>query len=189
MKGSKIDSGGDSAKTGLRLRLAIAALLAVGLILWVALRDDDGSDSPSSSNGAEIVSVDELREAAAEQATPIYWAGEQDEAELELSRQEQGRTYVRYLTGDAEVDDPQPDFLTVGTYEDEDAVAALLRLGNEPGGVLAKAPGGATVYFDRTQPRSVHLAFPGVDVQIEVYDPDFKRALQLVNSGQIVSAG
>jgi hypothetical protein len=55
--------------------------------------------------------------------------------------------------------------------------------------VLAKAPGGATVYFDSDQPSSVYVVYPGVDAQIEVYDPDFKRALQLVNSGQIVSAG
>jgi hypothetical protein len=96
---------------------------------------------------------------------------------------------VRYLTDGAEAGDPQANFLTVGTYDDPDAVAALRRQGGEPGGVLAKAPGGATVYFERTKPRSVYLAYPGVDVQIEVYDPDFERALQLVNSGQIVSAG
>lgn len=188
---AKTDGNGNASNTGLRLRLAIAALLAVGLVLWVALRDDDGggSNSTSSSSGAEIVSVDSLRDAAAEQETPIYWAGEQEGTELELSQSEQGRTYVRYLTDDAELDDPRPDFLTVGTYEDSDAVAELRRQGSEPGGVLAKAPGGATVYFSRTQPSSVYLAYPGVDVQIEVYDPDFKRALQLVNSGQIVSAG
>lgn len=172
-----------------RLRLGLAALLTVGLIAWLALRDDGGdSDSASSSNGAEIVSVDELREAAAEGTTPIYWAGEQEGAELELSRPGGGRTYVRYLTDGAEAGDPRPDFLTVGTYVKADPVGALRRLSREAGGVLAKAPGNATVYFDRTQPRSVYLAYPGVDAQIEVYDPDFERALQIVNSGQIVSA-
>ncbi len=179
--------GGGSSGNGLRLRLALAAVLAVGLILWIALRDDDGDDSPSSSSEAQIVSVETLREDAAEEP-PIYWAGEQAGTELELSRPDTDRTYVRYLTGGAEAGDPQPDFLTVGTYEDEDALAKLKRQGKEPGGVLAKAPGGATVYFNRNQPSSVYLVYPGVDAQIEVYDPDFKRALQLVNSGQIVLA-
>lgn len=186
----KSKAGGDGAKkdSSLRLRLAIAGLLAVGLILWVALRDDD-NDSTSSANGAEVVSVDSLREAAAGEETPIYWAGEQEGAELELSQPNEDRAYVRYLTDGAEAGDPQPDFLTVGTYANADAVAELQRQGNEPGGVLSEAPGGATVYFSRNQPQSVYLAYPGVDVEIEVYDPDFKRALQLVNSGQIVAAG
>lgn len=181
--------GGGSSKRGLRLRLAIAAVLAIGLVLWIALRDDDSDDSSSGSNGAEIVSVDSLREAAGEQGSPIYWAGEQEGAQLELSQPDSSRTYVRYLTAGAEAGDPNPDFLTVGTYEDPNALQNLRTRGNDPGGVLAKAPGGATVYFDRNRPNSVYVVYPGVDAQIEVYDPEFKRALQLVNSGQIVSAG
>jgi hypothetical protein len=183
------NSSGKSSGSSLRLRLAIAALLAIGLVLWIALRDDDSDDSQGGSNGAEIVSVDSLREAAGEQDSPIYWAGELEDTELELSQPDSSRTYVRYLTGGAEAGDPTPDFLTVGTYEDPKALQNLRKKGSGPGGVLAKAPGGATVYFDRAQPSSVYVVYPGVDAQIEVYDPDFKRALQLVNSGQIVSAG
>lgn len=188
MEKSKADGDDSRKKSGsLSLRLAIAAVLAIGLILWVTLRDDDSSSS--SSNGAEIVSVDSLRETAAEQDAPIYWAGEQEAAELELSQPDEDHTYVRYLTDGAEAGDPQPDFLTVSTYATADPVAALRRQGDEPGGVLSDAPGGATVYFNRSQPQSVYLAYPGVDVQIEVYDPDSKQALELVNSGQIVAAG
>ncbi len=182
------NAGSAKKDSNLRLRLVVAALLTVGLILWVVLRDD-GDDSTSSSSGAEIVSVDSLRDTAAEQETPVYWAGEQEGAELELSQPDEDRTYVRYLTGGAEAGDPKPDFLTVGTYTNVEAVAALRQRGNEPGGVLSEAPGGATVYFSRDQPQSVYLAYPGVDVEIEVFDPDAKRALQLVNSGQIVDAG
>lgn len=189
MEQTKADGDASKKKGGsLPLRLAIAAVLAIGLILWVTLRDDDDS-SASNSNGAEVVSVDSLRETAGEQDAPIYWAGEQEGAELELSQPDADHTYVRYLTDGAEAGDPQPDFLTVSTYSTADPVAALRRQGDEPGGVLSEAPGDATVYFNRSQPQSVYLAYPGVDVQIEVYDPDSKQALQLVNSGQIVAAG
>jgi hypothetical protein len=182
-------SGGPSTRS-MRL-VALLGLGVVAIVLGLMLILDDSNDSSSGDVGGEarIVSLEELQEAAAGGETPIYWAGPQAEAELELSQPEAGRTFVRYLTGGAEAGDPGADFLTVGTYADDHPVDALKRQGKEPGGVLVSAPGGATVYFSRNNPHSVYLAYPGVAAQIEVYDPDFKRALQLVESGQIVSAG
>jgi hypothetical protein len=179
-------------KSHVELALGAIGVVAVVVILILLLSGGDskeGSDSAKGSSGAEIVSVDELREAAGEQKTPVYWVGEQQGTELELSQPSPGRTYVRYLTGGAEAGDRRPNFLTVSTYSQDNAVAALRRQGKEPGGVIGSAPGNATVYFSQTDPQSVYLAYPGVPVEIEVYDPNFKRALQLVNSGQIVAVG
>lgn len=170
----------------LRLGAAIAALVAIVIVI-VAV--SGGGSSKEPANGAEIVSVNELREKVALQGTPAYWAGELTGAQLELSQSGEGRTYVRYLTGGAEAGDPRPAFLTVGTYEIANPLAALRRQGHLPGGVLAKGPRGATVYFSRTRPHSVYLAYPGVAAEIEVYDPSFRRALHLVNSGRIVPVG
>ncbi len=183
---------GTLKKSHVELALAAIGAVAVIVILVLLLNGGDSkksSDSGKSSNGAEIVSADALQDAAAQQTTPVYWAGEQKGAELELSQPSQGRTYVRYLTDGAEAGDQRPDFLTVSTYAQGNAVAALRRQGKEPGGVIGTAPGNATVYFSQTNPQSVYLAYPGVPVEIEVYDPSFKRALQLVNSGQIVAVG
>lgn len=168
-----------------RLIFAVTGIVLAGLILWLIV---DGNDSPGSGE-AEIVSAEQLQTAAAEQSTPVYWAGEQPGTELELSRDGSDRTYVRYLTGGADAGDERADFLTVGTYAQANPVATLHRQGQEPGAVLSKAPGNATVYYSRTESGSVYLAYPGVPAEIEVYDPSFKRALQLVNSGQIVATG
>lgn len=165
--------------------LAAAALVVVALVLLLSGGGDDDS-SGEEAGAAEIVSVDSLRKTVSSEEPPVYWAGEKDGTEVELSRPEAGRTYIRYLTGDAEAGDERADFLTVGTYAQEDPIEALRKQGKESGGVIAKAPGNATVFFSRTEPSSVYLAYPGVEAQIEVYDPNFTRALQLVNSGQIV---
>jgi len=179
-------------------RAALVAAVAAGLItiVLVLVLLLDGGDSKHeatnkqpSSGGAEIVSADALREASANGATPVYWAGELRGTRLELSQASEGRTYVRYLTGDAKAGDPRASFLTVSTYAQPEAVAALRRQGKKPGGVLGDAPGSGTIYFDRNDPQSVYLAYPGVSVEIEVYDPSPKHALQLVNSGQIVAVG
>lgn len=182
----KADEGA-KRKRNLRIGAGVAAFAALILIVW--LIDDGGGDAEGPTTQPEIVTIEELEDAAIERSEPVYWAGPQDDAELELSQPDAERSYVRYLTAGAEAGDQRADFLTVGTYLHSDPVGALRRQGKESGGVLAEAPGGAVVYFSRNQPRSVYMAYPGVDVQIEVYDPSFQRALQLVNSGQIVPAG
>lgn len=166
------------------IALALVGLAAVLLLVWLVSGDDDSSSEDSGA--ARIVSAEELEDAVEDEAEPVYWAGEDEGTELELSQPEAGRTYVRYLTEGAEAGDQRAEFLTVGTYVQPDAVEALRRQARESDGVLGTAPGKAVVFFNRDQPVSVYLAYPGVDVQIEVFDPNFTRALQLVNSGQIV---
>jgi hypothetical protein len=180
-------SGTDTQRIRTYVALALVGLAAILLIVWLVSGDDDSPDGEPGA--ARIVSAEELEDAVADEAEPVYWAGEQEGTELELSQPEAGRTFVRYLTEGADAGDERADFLTVGTYANPDAVAALRRQGKEPGGVLATAPGSGVVYFNRDNPTSVYLAYPGVDVQIEVFDPNFTRALQLVDSGQIVPIG
>jgi hypothetical protein len=166
----------------------LAAVLTLGLLAGCGGSDSSSSSTESTSPGAaEIVSPDTLRETAAEATTPIYWAGEQDETELELSRPDKNRTYVRYLTGGAAAGDKRADFLTVGTYAQPNAPASLRRQAKRSGGTIDRAPGNATVYYDRASSGSAYLAYPGAPVEVEVFDPSFKRALRLVESGQIVA--
>ena len=174
-------------KTPIRIFAVLGGLIAAALILWVALDSGDSKSEAGStqSTEAEIVGVAALRKAATGQDTPIYWAGLTKGSELELSQPSADRTYVRYLPSGVEAGDPQP-FLTVGSYRFKDPTGALRSRGSQASGVLASAPGGGVVYFDRTNPKSVYLAYPGTEVEIEVFAPDFKEALQLVTDGRIV---
>jgi hypothetical protein len=187
MEGQKPKSkAGAGAKARKQAIVGIVLAGAVGLALALALALSGEDSSPS---GPEVLSVAALREAVSGSATPVYWAGEQPGTELELTQPDPERTYVRYLTDGAEAGDPSAKFLTVGTYSRPNPVAELRQQARRPGGVLGEAPGGAVVYFSRNSPQSVYVAYPGVSAQIEVYDPDVKRALRLVNSGRIVALG
>lgn len=172
-------------KTPIRIFAVLGGLIAAALVVWVALDSGDSTSGDTQSGEAEVVSVAALRRAAAAQDTPIYWAGATQGTDLELSRPAPDRTYVRYLTGGAKAGDPKP-FLTVGSYRFEDPDGALRHRGGEPGGVLATAPGGGVVYFERSAPKSVYLAYPDTEVEVEVFAPEFKEALQLVTDGRIV---
>lgn len=171
------------------IRITALAAAALALLAGCGGGSDSDSTQQASSGGAEIVSADSLRDTAAGGTTPIYWAGEQAGTELELSQPDKSRTYVRYLTGDAEAGDKRADFLTVGTYAQPNAADSLRRQVERSGGTISHGPDNATVYFDQTNPSSVYVAYPDEPVEIEVFDPNFKRALRLVESGQVVAVG
>ena len=46
-------------------------------------------------------------------------------------------------------------------------------------------PGGGIGVYSSSQPTNVYVAYPGSNLQIEVFDPSAKRAQQLVASGQV----
>jgi hypothetical protein len=170
------------------IRSVAIAAAALALALPAGCGGSDSSSNQQVSSGeAAIVSADSLREAASEGTTPVYWAGERDGTELELSRPDKNRTFVRYLTGGARAGDKRADFLTVGTYAQPNAAVSLRRQAKRSDGTIGHAPGNATVYYDRGNPQSVYLAYPDAPVEVEVFDPSFQRALRLVESGQIVA--
>jgi hypothetical protein len=175
-----------SGGRGVRLVPILLVALAVGLVIWLIGSCGDDESSDESTVAAEIVDADALKQRAESTGSPIYWAGEQEGTELELSVPEEGRTYVRYLTEGAEAGEPKPDYLTIGTYAFAEPIPALEQLAAKPGGVQRSAPGGGVVYFNREGPTSVYLAYPGQELEIEVFDPDQARAKELATSGAIV---
>jgi hypothetical protein len=160
--------------------LAAAAFAACG-------DDDDGDDAPKpASDQPTIVEPSELSDVADRVGHPIYWVGERDGTDYELSESGAGRVYVRYLDEGTKPGVRSAKFLTVGTYEIKDPVAALRRAAKEsPRAELARSEDGAVVLIDPAKPGSVYLAYPGKDQQIEVFSPDVKESLELATSGDV----
>jgi hypothetical protein len=144
---------------------------------------------PPTPAGSEAVSVEELERLAGTLAHPLYWAGEEPDTTYELTRTSDGGIYIRYLPLDAEIGAREPDHLTVGTYRLENALEALTADAEAEGVEAIELEGGGLAFADPDGPTSVYLAFPGEDVQVEVYDPDPERARDLVTSGRIVPVG
>ena len=126
------------------------------------------------------LSVKGLRRFAAVVKQPIYWAGPRD-ALYELTRTKGGTVYIRYLPRNARVGSMRAKLLIIATYAYPDALKALQ---NAEGRKIALRGGGLAV-VDRNKPQSVHIAFPGSNVQVEVFDPSAARALRVAQSGTI----
>jgi hypothetical protein len=164
----------------MRRRPTPAHLAALALVLLIALTTlpGCGGDGVSLEPGeTKVVSVGELEDFADGAGHDVYWAGERPDTELELSETEGGRIFVRYLPAGGGGGD---EFLTVGTYPVEDGAAALRRAArNGEGKEIARSDEGAVVLIDRKAPDNAHLAYPGEDLQIEVFSPVSGEALKL----------
>lgn len=174
------------------LRWGIVALaVVVGVIAWLATRDNGGGSSePAPAEAAlRIVTVAELREAAATLGQPIYWAGPAAGKELELSELPEGGVQVLYLPEGTEAGEGSVESLTIGSYPLADPTAALEGFAKRPGSLVFHARGGRKVVVSKQSPTSAYFASPDNSIQVEVYDPSPKRAINLALSGRVQPAG
>ncbi len=175
-----------------RVGAVIAVAAVAGFLVWYfAIRDTVNGETVHLRPGSGPVAASEsdLSALSDELQQPVYWAGPKSGTTLELTRTQDGRIYVRYLTGNAKIGAPEPSYLTVGTYPFKGAHKALEDVATKPGAVMQKIADHGLVVTNTDAPTSVYLAYPNQDFQIEVYDPDPKRALSLVTSGAIQPVG
>lgn len=164
------------------LLLVLSVALIAAVVVWL-VGDDDSSPAAAEP---DVVAAKQLSEFAAEDDKPVYWLGERPNESYELTEAPSGRVYVRYLTGDAEAGDERADFVTVATYPDGDGIAALHRAAREEEGAeLGRTDDGAVLLIDPTSPNNAHLAYPGPNLQIEVYSPVPGQALRLASRGAV----
>jgi hypothetical protein len=178
-----------------RIGAVIAVAVVIGFLVWLlVIRDDDGEDSGAPGVvvavevqpfGPALGGAGELKDAAAQVGHPVYWAGRDQEGDIEVTLTADGRTFVRYLTGGAAPGDEAADFLTVATYEVENAESALQDVAGREGRESFAVPGGGLAVADAAQPQRVYFTPAGSDLQVEVFDPEPGRAQELVASGQI----
>jgi len=175
-----------------RLGAVVALAAAAGIIAWVVIGTGDNNNNSSSApatkgpvaaaHGAVGLSASGLRTLARKVNQKIYWDGTKRGYLYELTRLNDGRIYVRYLPPGVKVGDKRSKFLIIATYPFPGAFSALQKVSH---GKAVKIPGGGIALVHQTYPKSVHVAFPGVDYQIEVYDPSPKRSLEVATSGKV----
>jgi hypothetical protein len=144
---------------------------------------------PRTPAGAKAVSLRELKELAVRLRHPVYWAGPEAEYTYELTQTRDGSVYIRYLPRGVPVGKRRPDYLTIGTYPQRDALQILKTTAARNRTPTISLGTRGLAYVDPQHSTSVFLAYQGVDLQIEVYDPSPTRARRLVTSDQIRPVG
>jgi hypothetical protein len=184
-----------------RLGAVIALALAAGFIAWLVLKDNNSAEQAKSSAeqpktavaegsrpgaGPVAISAAGLKRLQTALGHPIYWAGPKPSYTYEVTQKRDGTVYVRYLPPGVQVGDPGDDFLIIVTYPYANALLALQRVENGNG---IPVPGGGLALVHEGYAKSVHLAYPRVDYQIEVYDPSPRVSRRVATSGQVRAVG
>ncbi len=163
----------------------IAVAAVIGFLVWVLVIREDEEPAPVSGSQPVTLSEDELVQVAEDVGHPVYWIGPQEGAELEVTQLKDGRVYVRYLEKGAEAGDPRPQFFTVGSYPLDDPYQALKDVSEQVGAIVESTPDDELVVTNENTPNSVYIASKDSEVQVEVYDPDPDRALEIATSGAV----
>jgi hypothetical protein len=173
-----------AAKPHVRLGAVVALAALAALVAWLIVRTDDGSKSRDDQNTAATVSADGLKTLAASLGTPLFWAGPEAGKRYEVTRTPEGNAYVCYVPG-GETRCLGKAFLTIGTYPLKDALAVITSKASESGSVSLPAPGGGAAFYTRKRPQSIYLATPGLDYEVEIYDPSPARARRVLASDRV----
>jgi len=113
---------------------------------------------------------------------PIYWAGPKHGSRYEFTRATNGYVYVRYLPHGVRAGHRGTKWLIVATYPVRGAFSALKKYAH---GKAVAGPNRSIFYVRPDYRKSVLMAFPGVNDQIEVYGPSPAVARAIVESGRV----
>src|SRR5579862_1499587 len=177
--------------SGLRFRLAALVVLGAvaAVLLFLILHGGHKTSAPQATRlAASAVSQTQLSRLASSVRHPVFWLGPKQGMTYELSRQATGSIYVRYLPHGVAVGDPRPA-LTVATYPFAGAYGAIKQIGTQHGATVKTIAHGGLAVVSPGHPESVHIAYPGVDYQVEVFDPAVGGALADVTGGQLAAFG
>ena len=177
----------------LRVGAVAAIAIAAAVVVWLVMRDDSGGSSTKTPNVAAIPAVSaspgRLRDLSVEAGRPIYWLGPRADRTYELTRTTLDRIYVRYLPSGVAVGTTEAKYPLVGTYPVDSAYDVMTQLAKRSGESSFTAPKGGLAVYNTERPTNIYLAYPGSDVQIEIFDPSAERARELVASGHVVPVG
>jgi hypothetical protein len=180
-------------RSNVRVGAIVAVAIAVAFVVWLLVRGGDsntsgtGSTSTGQATGPEAATTDGLRSLSDELGHPLYWAGPISDRTYELTRTSDNRVFIRYLPKGVPVGIRQAAYTIVGTYPVENAYKVLQTLAKKPDESSFSAPSDGFAVYSTTQANNVYLAYPGSNLQIEVYDPSPQKARDLITSGQVAA--
>lgn len=164
----------------------ISSLVTFGITNQLAPGLADRTTLAAQTSGGVCLSEKELRALVSENKIAAYWTGPVKDATYSINTTTPGQVFVRYILKGMDCGSTESNFRVVATYAEADAFNSTQQAGNQAEGVSLSNPDGSVVYFSKNAPKNVYIAYPGIDYQIEIYDPDPKTAVTLATTSNQV---
>ena len=164
----------------------ISSLITFGVTNQVSPQLSERTTLGAQTSGGVCLSEKELRTLISENGIVAYWTGPVQGATYSINTVTPGQVFVRYILEGMECGSTESKFRVIATYAEVDAFNSTQQAGNQAEGVSLANPDGSVVYFNKNAPSNVYLAYPGIDYQIEIYDPDPKTAVTLATTSNQV---
>lgn len=181
-----------------RRTVIIAAAVVVVVVIAIIAFAVGGKDSNKSSDGANNngastsqltnLSTDSLTASVAATGRKVFWAGPEADNTYVLQTLGNGQTTVRYVPKDGNANEANAIYRVIGSYPIKGAFDVTKKAAEDPNSTMVTNADGSIVVYNKTKTTNVYVAFPNVDVQVEIYDPS-GQALALATSGRIVPIG
>jgi len=160
----------------------ITSLLTLGLTQQISPTLSDRTTLAAQTSGGVCLTESELKSLLRENDIQAYWTGPLEDATYTLNASTTGQVFIRYVPSGEQCDDVRPNYRVIATYAETNAFATTEAAGGTADGVSLLNADGSIVYFNKNVPTNIYVAFPGIDYQIEIYDPDPKEAVTLATT-------
>ena len=182
----------NNRRTAVIAGAVVVVIVAAIIAFAVGGNDSKSNSSNGSTNNATTTQVglntDGLKTAVTALGRKVFWAGEEADNLYVLQTLANGQTTVRYIPKGGDPNEAQAIYRVMGSYPIKDAFGVTTKAGQAEGSVLITNADGSIVVYNKNKTSNVYVAFPNVDVQVEIYDPS-GQALALATSGRIVPIG
>lgn len=141
-----------------------------------------------NSSGQAALTEDQLRAEVRKVDGTIFWAGSLSGAKYTFNHLAAGQDYIRYLPNGQGLSDTNQNYRVIATYKEATAYATIAAAAKLKTGVSLMNPDGSIVYYAKTTPTHVYMAFKNFPYQIEIFDPTPGASLKLATTpGAIAS--
>jgi hypothetical protein len=124
----------------------------------------------------------ELRTLIRENDIVAYWSGPEENCKYALIVNGSGQVFIRYLKDGFGIDDATSNYRVIGTYPQVDSFSITKAAGNQANAISFVNPDGAQVFYSKEFPANVYVAFPDVNYQIEIFDPETGVSLNIATT-------
>ncbi|MBF8252264.1 MAG: hypothetical protein HW379_606 [Actinobacteria bacterium] len=174
----------------LTFSITLAAFSGSRSVSLSLVQPDGSATVPAAVNlitsGQTALSETELISAVKSTGISVFWIGASAGAKYAFNNLAEDQNFIRYLPGGQGVEDTTEKYRIIGTYADPNAYATMQKAAESNTGVSTVNPDGSIVFYAKTTPLHVYLAFKNLPYQIEIFDPTPGVALKLATTPGIL---